>query len=191
MKAFVILAVFMAIALVADGACPSENGVPLQDFSLDGCNSCRCSDNKAVCTLMLCLGGSCIQDYWPDPCNFCKCNDGNAECTYASCPTSWDDWYSIERWKSVKFSWNRHITETNAVILTVLSLISAPGACKIEMKNLNFPLFLISVLFFYNVKYLFKYEPMSKKQWNILLKFKKGKKNSKNMQKKSLKNTVF
>ena len=30
---------------------------------------------------------------------------------------------------------------------TVLSLISAPGACKIEMKNLTFSLFLISVIF--------------------------------------------
>ena len=29
---------------------------------------------------------------------------------------------------------------------TVLSLISAPGACKIEMKNLYFSLFLISVV---------------------------------------------
>ena len=44
----------------------------------------------------------------------------------------------------------------------------------------------------YKVKFVFKYEPMSKKQWNILLKFKKGKKNGKNMQKKNHgKNTVF
>merc|ERR1712212_994831 len=100
MKSFVILAVFMATALVADGACPAENGVPLQSFSFDGCNSCRCLNNMAACTLMACgtqtdlLGAVhpyCNQDYWPDPCNFCKCNDGNAECTYASCPTSWYD----------------------------------------------------------------------------------------------------
>ena len=42
----------------------------------------------------------------------------------------------------------------------------------------------------YKVKFLFKYEPMSKKQWNILLKFKKGKKNAKNMQKNHWK-TLF
>ena len=42
----------------------------------------------------------------------------------------------------------------------------------------------------YKAKFLLKYEPINKKQWNILLKFKKGKKNAKSMQKNHWK-TLF
>ena len=55
-------------------------------------------------------------------------------------------------------------------LYTVLSLISAPGACKIQMKNLNISLFLISVLFggtIYKIKFLLKYETMRVKNNEI------------------------
>ena len=44
---------------------------------------------------------------------------------------------------------NKRELENKGGRSTVLSLISTPGACKIEMKNYNFSVFFLSVLFFY------------------------------------------
>ena len=42
MKAFVIVAIALALVLAADAACPTfENGTVIPEFSIDGCNTCR------------------------------------------------------------------------------------------------------------------------------------------------------
>merc|ERR1712121_541519 len=79
MKTFAIFAVFLALVLAAQAACPKDdNGNVLQEVSIDGCNSCHCSGNGPACTRMGCPPSRCYRNSRPDPCNFCNCVDGNA-----------------------------------------------------------------------------------------------------------------
>jgi len=90
MKYFALLAVLLALGFSAEAACPTdENGVVLESFSIDGCNTCSCNNGLPACTRMLC-GPRCKMNYYPDICNTCVCNQrtGMAGCTYAFCP-SW------------------------------------------------------------------------------------------------------
>ena len=118
--------------------------------------------------------------------------------SFHKCGTSTTNYDTNPARLTVSSKWNFVETKNTLLFniskLTVLSLISAPGACKIQMKNLNISLFLISVLFggtIYKIKFLLKYETMRVKNneiydWNSR-KVRKMQKYAK----KSLKNTVF
>merc|ERR1712002_1128150 len=86
MNYILVAATLLTLGLAVEAACPSGE----TEFSIDGCNTCTCVDNRPVCTYMLCPAGGCTRDYWEDPCNKCICNGGQGSCSLMGCFLTWN-----------------------------------------------------------------------------------------------------
>ncbi|XP_060554606.1 kielin/chordin-like protein isoform X3 [Ruditapes philippinarum] len=72
-----------------------HNGQTINDGDTfkDDCNTCRCSDGKAACTMMACPKKPCMYngrlyqdgETFKQDCNTCTCNNGQAACTKMAC----------------------------------------------------------------------------------------------------------
>ncbi len=85
---------------IADGGSTADGGPDCEGHALgeswpheDGCNTCTCTENGIMCTLIHCPGNDCGDhapgDTWDagDGCNTCSCTeDGRVRCTAMLCP---------------------------------------------------------------------------------------------------------
>lgn len=85
---------------VSDGGTTADGGPDCDGHALgdswpheDGCNTCTCTENGIMCTLIHCPGDDCGDhrpgDSWDagDGCNTCTCTeDGRVRCTLMVCP---------------------------------------------------------------------------------------------------------